>query len=384
MTMAVKKTKKQTTPPSTDLAFIEELKTRWMATVDAIQDPLMIVDKNYNIIKSNRALADASNRDIKSLIGRKCFEVFAGRKQPCSNCRMPQVFADQKLVQFDLENAQHGRFHEVTAQPMPPSTNEESGVLTIYRDRTEAKELQDQLLQSEKMASIGLLAGGIAHEINNPLGGILIFSQMMLREMKQDNIHYSDVVEIEAAARRCKEIIQNLLEFARSQPISESEKNDVDIQQAILSALNFVMVGNNRREIKVIENWHDEKLTFRGSLNKVIQVFLNLIQNAVQAMPRGGVLTLSSSIKRRKNVDYVCYEVADTGVGIEPSKITKIFDPFYTSKDPGEGTGLGLSICHGIIKDMMGEIEVSSQVGEETNFRIYFPYKIAKKSSQSA
>lgn len=367
------------------LVFVEDLKQRWMATVDAIADPLMIVGRDYKILKSNRSFAAYGGNEIKEVIGQKCHKVLADRDLPCPGCEVAKVFAEPRAKpRLEFENIIRGKYHEASLQPIFDGSGTLEGVLAIYRDRSEAKELQDKLLQTEKMASIGLLAGGIAHEINNPLGGILIFSQMMLREMDEDNAHYADVVEIEAAAQRCKGIIQNLLDFARAQPVEDLDIADVDVQDAMLSALHFVMVGNNRREIRIIEAWDDKRLTFRGNQNKLIQAFLNLIQNAVQAMPRGGVLTLSSQVRERRGAPWMCYIVEDTGVGIEASQITKVFDPFYTSKEPGEGTGLGLSICHGIIQDMGGEIDVSSTVGESTVFRIYLPLARGKEVPQSA
>ena len=368
------------------LQFVEGLKKRWMATVDAIPDPLMIVDKNHKIIKGNKALADLGSMGVREVLGQSCYKVFANRSSPCPNCKMLDSFKDAKDIQYELHGAREERYHEVAAQPIYDSEGEIEGVLTIYRDRTEAKALREQLTQNEKLASIGLLAGGIAHEINNPLGGILIFSQMILRELDQESSHYPDVQEIEAAALRCKDIVENLLDFARGHTdVSRKQQLEtVDIADALLAALRFGLVGNNKRDVEVVKELDDKPFLIESTRNKVIQLFLNLIQNAIQAMPNGGTLTVRSHEVDLDGKAFACFEVIDSGIGIPQKAIDKIFDPFYTSKSSGEGTGLGLSICHGIVTEMGGTIKVESTLGEETRFKVFFPLlqdALAQKTS---
>lgn len=360
--------------------FVEDLKRQWMATVDAIIDPLIIVDKNFRIIKANKAMARIAKHDIKSIVGAKCHEVFAGRKKPCNGCAMMQSWNEKEPKQFTLENAIPGKCHEVTSQPIFNADGELEGMLQVYRDRTDAKRLQEHLLQSEKLASIGLLAGGVAHELNNPLGGILIFSQMLLREMDKKSSHYQDVVEIEAAAQRCKSIVESLLNFARQQPQQREDQTEVlDLREALQSALKFAQVGRLGTNVEVESDWDGDALLLRASRNKLIQLFLNLLQNALQAMPQGGTLTLRA---RRNRKNEAVIEVIDTGVGISPEDLKHIFDPFFTTKGLGEGTGLGLSITHGLVEDLSGKIEVKSKVNKGTCFRVILPLaEVVEKSA---
>ena len=139
------------------VAFVEGLKRRWMATVDAIVDPLMIVDEDYNIKKANKALSKMAETDIRKIVGKKCYKIFAGRKSPCPGCQMHKSLKSETHHQYELENVREGRFHEVTSQPIFDPEMGGQGSLQVYRDRTEAQQLQQQLLQSEKLASIGLL-----------------------------------------------------------------------------------------------------------------------------------------------------------------------------------------------------------------------------------
>lgn len=365
-------TKKPAVEPS--IEFVERIKRRWMATVDAIIDPLMMIDRDYTVIQANQALAKQAGKEITKVVGSKCYKMFAGRDSPCPNCKLKESFVSDANTTFELSAIAGGRYFEVTAQPIHEMSGQIEGVLNIYRDRTLAKQLQSQLIQNEKLASIGLLAGGIAHELNNPLAGILLFSQMLLRTVDKDAVYRQDVEEIENAAKRCKTIVDSLLDFARQQPSGKNAetKEVFAINDALTSALRFSTVGGKANKHEIIDDFdaHQDFKTI-GSRNRIIQVFLNLIQNALQAMPNGGTLTLR--LKPSSDGAWSIVEIEDTGVGIPAANLKKIFDPFYTSKPEGEGTGLGLSICHGIIEEIGGKIEVKSKLKKGTCFSIYFP-----------
>lgn len=365
--MAKKKTKMEES-----LEFIEGIKRRWMATVDAIIDPLMLIDKDYRIIQANQALAKIASTDIKTVVGSYCYKMFAGRDSPCPGCKLLESITTETTQTFEL-NAIDNRYYEVATQPIFDGNGLIEGSLHIYRDRTLAKQLQSQLIQTEKLASIGLLAGGIAHELNNPLAGILLFSQMLLRTVSKESVYYQDVEEIENAAKRCKAIVDNLLDFARQQPVVSGESKEVvSLHEALAAALRFSTAGGKANRFEIIEKYDstlDVKTT--GNRNKIIQVFLNLIQNALQAMPNGGRLTLRSLVS--EDAQWNIIEIEDSGVGIPAAHLKKIFDPFFTSKAEGEGTGLGLSICHGIIEELGGRIEVRSKLRKGTTFALFFP-----------
>ena len=369
------------TPQNKDqlITFVEDLKRQWMATVDALVDPLMMVRSDYIITKANRAVALMAGVDIREVVGKRCFEVFAKRTSPCSGCSMTKASEEAQAKQFSLEDLRAERFFEVASQPIFDAHGKVEGVVQVYRDRTDAKRLQEQLLQSEKLASIGLLAGGVAHEINNPLGGILVFSQMLLRELPKESPSYVDVEEIEAAAQRCKAIVENLLDFARQRPAGKTQPlGEVNVVDAARAALRFGRVSVGSNQVEIIEEWQDPDLMVIGDRNKLIQLFLNLIQNAMQAMPDGGHLTLRAFAAERDAIRYGIFEVEDTGIGIPPEHQKRIFDPFYTTKEPGEGTGLGLAICYGIVQDMGGLLEVDSEINTGACFRIVLPLSEAR------
>ncbi len=371
--------------PGELLKFVESIKRQWMATIDALVDPLAIIDRTYRIQKANLAMANLAGLEVKQVLGKKCFEVFANRKTPCPGCkiaktkgqRLTQPALGQPSIQYEIEGIRDNRFYEVSSQALAGLNQEETNFVQIYRDRTEARKMRDQLAQQDKLASIGLLAGGIAHEINNPLGGILIFSQMLLKELPKTSSHYQDVVEIEAATQRCKAIVESLLDFARANPHGNRHSlSRSSIFEAIRTAVRFGRVSIPKsHHLEIEEKFKDLDHFVTCDRNKIIQLFLNLAQNAIQAMPDGGTLMIkaSSYFDQKQNRPIGVYQIEDTGVGIPAEHLNRIFDPFFTTKDPGEGTGLGLALCYTIVRDLHGTLEVESTVDVGTRFTIKIP-----------
>lgn len=356
------------------LSFVEDLKRNWLATVDAMADPFQIVDSNYRIIKTNRALANfAETKEIPAVIGKKCYEVFANRDKPCEGCTIGKENYEQGT--FKLEKIKGKYYFEVHSNALKDDDGRINGYVQMYRDQTEQQILHQQLLQSEKLSSIGLLAGGIAHELNNPLGGILLFSQMLLRQMKEGDPFYQDVFEIEAATQRCRSIVQRLMDFSRSQPLDIKPSNEVvvDINEALNTALRFAKVHRNAKKIDIEENLAQDKMITFGERNNFIQLFLNLLQNAMQAMPDGGKISLSSKTFEKKGKLWGQWNIKDTGIGMPKEHLERIFDPFFTTKEPGKGTGLGLSICYGICKEAGGRISAKSEINKGSEFLIELP-----------
>lgn len=243
------------------------------------------------------------------------------------------------------------------------------GIFTDLRPRLQMErklmETHLQLANSEKLASLGKLAAGIAHEINNPLGGILIYASLLIEDLPEDDPARQDLTRIVQEAGRCREIVKSLLEFARQ---SEPKMEPVDINGAITDGLFFLENQALFHNIRIVKNL-DPALPFaRGNSSQLKQVFMNITVNAAEAMHGGGTLTISTSFSsERKNITI---EFADTGEGIAEENLSRIFDPFFTTKDVGKGTGLGLSTAYGIIEGHGSKIDVQSKIGEGTIFTI--------------
>lgn len=246
------------------------------------------------------------------------------------------------------------------------------GIFTDLRPRLMMeKKLQEthlQLVSSEKMASLGKLAAGIAHEINNPLGGILIYASLLREDLSEDDPKRGDLEKIVSEAGRCKEIVKSLLEFARQ---TEPKMEPTDINRMINEGLFFLVNQALFHNIKIIKRL-DPFLPFvRGNPGQLKQVFMNITVNAAEAMHGNGTLTITTY--RHPSENKVIIEFTDTGEGIPDEYLTRIFDPFFTTKDVGKGTGLGLATSYGIIEDHGGKISVKSKVGEGTTFIIELP-----------
>jgi two-component system NtrC family sensor kinase len=245
----------------------------------------------------------------------------------------------------------------------------------IKKRTGELRKAQAQLIQSEKLASIGELAAGVAHEINNPLGVILGFSQVILRKLPDDDPLRQPLTSIEREGLRCKKIIQGLLDFSRHTMPTFQPVNLNDVVESACDLFEYQITVNN---VKMTKGFAPNLPEIRADANQLQQVFSNLIINAYHAMPKGGDLRITT----RAVGDHVQAIFADTGVGIPPENLKRIFDPFFTTKQVGKGTGLGLSVSHGIIESHGGKIEVDSQIDKGTTFVVSLPVKQEGNDSQ--
>ncbi len=237
-----------------------------------------------------------------------------------------------------------------------------------YRDIREERHLQARLIQSEKMAAVGLLAGGIAHEINNPLSGILAFTQLALPQVQEGEQLHQDIKEIENSALRCKKIVENLLEFSRQSSIED--RGEVDSKVTLERVLPLINLQIKESGVVLDVNIEEALPKILANGNQIEQVFLNLASNACHALKRGGIIRI---IARHKSPGWIQIDFIDNGMGIKKEILPRIFDPFFTTKKSGIGTGLGLSIIYNIIQDHAGRIEVESAEQSGTTFHIYLP-----------
>lgn len=349
---------------------ISKGKYMWESTFDAIASPVMIVSEDYQIQRANKAAAFDAHVNVREMIGKKCYEVLAGFDQPCENCPLKNSLENLDSNQSLLDTfPQNQKRYEVSSYPVKNVEGKWEVVLS-YRDVTEEKALQGQLLRSEKMAAIGKLAGGVAHEINNPLGGILAFTQLVMRDLPEDHISQNDLKQIEEATLRCKGIVQNLLDFSRQQETDVF--SPTSLNEVVKKVIPFVSVQIKKDPLDVVTDLADDLPMIHGSFQKLEQVMLNLIANAAQAMKGVDGLLRINSFADKKNKK-VILEISDNGCGITPENLDRIFDPYFTTKDQGEGTGLGLAISYGIIEEHQGEIKVSSELGIGTKFTLKFP-----------
>jgi PAS domain S-box-containing protein len=254
----------------------------------------------------------------------------------------------------------------VSITPLVSKAGERIGRLLLFDDVTQRERMEEQMSQTEKLTSLGLLAAGVAHEVNTPLAVISNYIQMLAKQMPEGDPRQSIIEKIVKQTFRASEIVNNLLNFSRTGP---SALADVDVNRVVEETLSLVAHPLKTSQIQVVKHLTDGLPAVRGSANKLQQVFLNLFLNARDAMPTGGILEVRTGAHNGS----VEIEVADTGNGIPRDHIHKIFDPFFTTKPGGRGTGLGLSVSYGIIKEHAGKIDVRSAPGRGTSFHVEFP-----------
>jgi len=245
---------------------------------------------------------------------------------------------------------------------------------TIKRIRAELEETHRKLSHSEKLAAIGQLAAGVAHEINNPLTSIRMLSQLLLDELKEER-PAQNLKEILNQSRRCQKIVKGLLTFARDR---KAHYRTVDINSLLKSSLNSLSKQKTFKNIEVVNKLSVEPIFVEGDSEQLGEVFTNIMLNAEKAMEGKGMLTVESSLTD----DMVKISIVDTGCGIPRENLNKIFDPFYTSSKREQGTGLGLSISYGIVHEHQGSIEVESQVGKGSVFTVCLPKGKESPNSQ--
>ena len=238
----------------------------------------------------------------------------------------------------------------------------------LVKDIEQRRLIEEQIAQADKLASIGQLSAGIAHEINNPMGIILGYTQLLLRNEVPESEKYQDLKTIEKHVRSCKSIVEGLLNFART---SKPKTDLIRIDEAMEDVLNFIQQHASLDNIDVKKDYDPSVPEMQLDEKKIKQVFMNLIMNAKHAIGDEGTLSLSTGFDASDHQVFV--EIADTGYGIEKKNLTCVFDPFFTTKPTGEGTGLGLSVSYGIIKNHGGDILVKSEVGKGSAFKIVLP-----------
>jgi two-component system NtrC family sensor kinase len=360
-------------------ADLERASRAWRRTFDSIADPLMLVDTKLRIKRANLAVATAAREDIRRIIGRRCHEVLFGRPEPCPGCPLMRengVQAPEEPVSAELSDPRHGRQWRVTTWPLHETDRgdlDEGVSICHYEDITEATALQRQVIALEKMAAIGQLAGCVAHELNNPLTGILTFSQVLHRMMAQNADVQGLATEIQESATRCQKIVRSLLDYARPSPAADAFI-DVDLAEVIRGCIRLAELqptasrGRVRFEVELPAGLSE----VRGNPDALKSVFLNLINNAIQAMHGEGELRVQGENVPAERT--VRVRVMDTGPGIPEANLKKIFEPFFTTKAKNEGgTGLGLAIVAKEIRTHGGEISVENLPEGGACFEVILP-----------
>ena len=342
---------------------------------ESIEDGILIVNQQYDIQYVNPVLV----KDFGYYEGRKCYEYFHDRDEVCPWCKNQDVWAG-KTVRWEWYSFKNERTYDLIDTPMTLPDGS-IGKLEIFRDITEHKKLEAQLRQAQKMESIGTLAGGIAHDFNNILYSLTGYTELALDDTEKGTRLHNNLQEVFSAAKCASDLVKQILTFSRQ---TEAKKKPVKVQSVVKEVIKLLKTSIPTT-IEIRQNIDADCKPVLADPTQIHQVVMNLATNAYHAMrEKGGVLNINVA-KEKISVDdsasypdltpgtYIKLTVSDTGHGIGKAIIEKIFDPYFTTKPPGQGTGMGLSIIHGIVKSHGGDIKVYSEPGKGTEFYVYFP-----------
>lgn len=354
----------------------ETLKGQWQATFDSIPHPLCLVNHEFEIIKLNRAFQQACpQQTFLSLLGKNCFRVFFGdgfkidkRKEDRASTQGPLTF---RATRTGIKETEH---YEIIAQQIGLTHDNQNVQLILLRAITEEVRFERRILETSKLAELGTIGSSIAHELNNPLGGMLSFLQLILMDLSSDARELPDIKAMEQAVLRCRDIVQNLLSFARKQDLGEFQK--INLWDIVERSVRLIELQSKSIGISIVWTRSAPKYV-QGSSNALSQALCNLLQNSLDAIservksdPRfNGEIRLEVFSDNKK-----CHlRVSDNGQGIRPEVQTQIFNPLFTTRDPRLRSGMGLTTALTIVSEHEGSLEILSQTGSWTTATISLP-----------
>lgn len=374
--------------------FVEKMFSDFL--IQESSGAIVVLNTDFTIEDANEAYLKQVDRSREAVIGAYCYEISHGLNAPCAiadpalRCPMIETLKTGRSAHVIHEinrSRRLKRYGNIVTYPLKNRAGEVSRVIEIWRDITkeidsrwetrvaELKADLNKIVQEDRVASLGKLAASCAHEINNPIQGLLTFTRLMQNildegnsspEASEDFKRYLSLMSREL--ERCGKIVSGLLSFSRSSPVGYT---DIDLNEFFKEIVTLTCHKMELQNIQLVLHLSSRPLEIQGDLNQLQQCFLNLIFNAIEAMPEGGRLTLQTRLNARRKK--VRIDIKDTGPGIDGAHLPHIFDPFFTTKEKGEGTGLGLSIVYGIVKNHKGDIKVDSRIGEGCAFVLTFP-----------
>jgi two-component system NtrC family sensor kinase len=363
------------------MVLVSVAKRQWERTFDAIAEPLMIVDGDYVIRRANLALADEIGAAIQRVVGRRCHEVRASAPRrlvgagaaPCTGCPVAEARRAGAAAEGEVRSAD-GRAYILRAFPL--ADDRQAGApLTVcaYHDVTDERAMTRELAAAERLAAIGRLAGGVAHEINNPLGGILAFAQILLRGDVTADESKEYLTEIERSALRCKAIVEALLRFSRQAP--RITLRALAINDVVRDAARAAAARDPQQPAPARLELGEGLPPVLGDAGQLQQVVANLLANALDSGARRGDVEIVTAAEPAEpgGVPGVSVLVRDRGSGIDDQDMPRLFDPFFTTREEGKGAGLGLAVAYAIVQDHGGKIVARNRSGGGAEFTVTLP-----------
>ncbi len=344
------------------------------AVIDGIGHPIYTIDEQWLLVAVNRTKKAELSSPSGTMAGKPCYRVFFGREAPCEHCQASAILDGEASRRWTVKWA--GSDHrpqewDVNAYPVPGSDAGSARAVIVWQDRTEERRLGNSLIQAGKLAAIGQLAAGVAHEINNPLTAINANAEMLWMTLPHDNDSRESLELISKAGERAAQVVQGLLDFARQ---GQYEFAPADINDSLLQALNLVAYQMTTANIELDVDLADDLPALEGSWDHLQSVWINMLMNARDALlEESGVRRIEVATRFDSAAGEIRVVIRDNGRGMSEVEQEHIFEPFYTTKATGQGTGLGLATSHQIVEQHGGQIEVISTLGTGTAFIVHLP-----------
>jgi two-component system, NtrC family, sensor kinase len=350
--------------------------------IESINVGLLAVDLEGRVTRLNSALEGILDLRRTQAIGKRVEDLFSEDFTDT----LRQVLGNDRWRLKEIRNIYKIHTSTFVGRPLVlniaiaplQDSQEQTGALVVLEDVTSRVRLEEQLQQREKLSSIGLLAAGVAHEVNTPLTGVSSYTQMLLGMLNETDPKHALLLKVRRQAERATNIVNNLLNFSRTGGVSEF--TEIDIGRVLDDTLQLLEPQLRGNQIEIVREYDPESPTVIGNSGKLQQVFTNLLLNARDAIPFGGSIKIATF---STDDHTLTIEIADNGIGIDPENVAKIYDPFYTTKGVGRGTGLGLAVSYGIVQEHSGHISVESTPGHGTIFRITLPTVQARARLQA-
>jgi two-component system NtrC family sensor kinase len=353
-----------------ELALLKEFNE---SIVESVNVGLLAVDEDGRITRCNTTFEELMGLSREESVGKLVEEVF----DESFALNLANILGKSKWHLTEIRNAYKMHTYDRTGRslilnvavaPLRSVSNSQTGAIVVLENVSSRVKLEETLQQSEKLSSIGLLAAGVAHEVNTPLTGVSSYTQMLLGMIPETDPKHALLQKMQRQTDRASTIVGNLLNFSRTGESIESA--EIDVNKLLDDTLQLLEPQLRKSNVEIVKDYTEIPPRIFGNGGKLQQVFTNLILNARDAMLTGGTITLSTDVSDAGEVNI---QVSDTGEGISEDNLNKIFDPFFTTKGVGNGTGLGLAVSYGIVQEHAGTIEVASQNGDGTTFKLSFP-----------
>jgi len=345
---------------------LEKIKRQWESSFDSIDDPIVIIDDRFNVLRANRAFAEATLENLRDIAGKKCYDVFQTDKThiPCAGCNIRNAFDSGHPAGSEITAQSGKRFYTTWSYPIKDAERTVSAV-HFYKDISEQVSYRERLVYSEKLAEIGILAGSVAHEINNPIGGIIALLQIIIAETNTEHPYYDDLKEMEVAAQRCKHIVDNLLHFSRSS--RDEQVRDVEFSSIFKTLSPLIELQIRHENIKYTVETDGATFFVKAVFNELVQAVLNLINTSTELISkRQGSGFIKVSVKKDNSM--LLLEITDNGIPL---------------KNEGLGFGsLALFVTEKIVKGYRG-MSYFEHLNGENRYRLYFPLSVGISSDIS-